>query len=66
VAASLSGHTVSRLDAGRKTQEGDGVTPVGHYLLGRATTSAKFHRFIAVSYPNSVDRACLPTVVRRG
>jgi murein L,D-transpeptidase YafK len=41
---------------GPKTREGDKITPTGHYVLSAARPSAKFRTFIAVSYPNDVDR----------
>src|SRR5258708_25278916 len=41
--------------AGPKTREGDKITPTGHYVLSAARSSAKFHRFVAVSYPNDAD-----------
>jgi murein L,D-transpeptidase YafK len=41
---------------GPKVREGDKITPTGRYVLSAARPSARFHRFVAVSYPNNADR----------
>jgi murein L,D-transpeptidase YafK len=47
---------IGRGGLGPKRQEGDGVTPTGQYTLAAPLSSAKFHRFIPVSYPNEEDK----------
>jgi murein L,D-transpeptidase YafK len=42
--------------AGPKRQEGDRVTPVGHYHLVARHPSEHFHMFLLVDYPNQTDR----------
>ena len=42
--------------AGPKLQEGDRVTPVGHYHLVARHPSEHFHIFLLVDYPNQADR----------
>jgi murein L,D-transpeptidase YafK len=42
---------------GPKIQEGDERTPEGAYTVSSKTVSTRFHRFLAVSYPNDADRA---------
>jgi murein L,D-transpeptidase YafK len=41
---------------GPKEQEGDERTPEGVYTITSKTKSDRFHRFLAVSYPNDEDR----------
>jgi murein L,D-transpeptidase YafK len=41
---------------GPKEREGDERTPEGTYTITSKTKSDKFHRFLAVSYPNDDDR----------
>jgi murein L,D-transpeptidase YafK len=41
---------------GPKRMEGDGRTPEGLYRIDSRHRSREFHRFLHVSYPNSVDR----------
>lgn len=40
---------------GPKEREGDEKTPEGTYRISAKTTSERFHRFLAVSYPNAND-----------
>jgi murein L,D-transpeptidase YafK len=42
---------------GPKLQEGDRVTPVGHYHIAARHPSERFHIFLLVDYPNREDRA---------
>lgn len=42
---------------GHKQQEGDGRTPVGHYLLDYKNENSIAHRSIHISYPNATDTA---------
>lgn len=42
---------------GHKTQEGDGRTPEGLYLIDRRNPDSRYHLSIGVSYPNPQDRA---------
>lgn len=61
----LSGDTVIKTyrialgnnPVGHKQQEGDGRTPVGHYLLDYKNENSIAHRSIHVSYPNAADIA---------
>ncbi len=41
---------------GPKEREGDQRTPEGHYRISGKVKDARFHRFLAVSYPNEDDR----------
>jgi murein L,D-transpeptidase YafK len=43
--------------AGHKTQQGDGRTPEGDYLLDWRNPNSRFHLSLHVSYPNSEDKA---------
>ncbi|MEX2200844.1 MAG: L,D-transpeptidase family protein [Dongiaceae bacterium] len=42
---------------GHKTQEGDGRTPEGTYVLDWHNPESRFHLSLHVSYPNADDRA---------
>jgi murein L,D-transpeptidase YafK len=42
---------------GHKTQEGDGRTPEGRYILDWRNPNSRFHLSIHISYPNAADRA---------
>ncbi len=42
---------------GVKRQEGDQVTPVGHYHVSRRSPSARYDVFLGIDYPNAEDRA---------
>ena len=42
---------------GHKSEEGDGRTPEGTYLIDRRNPNSKFHLSIGISYPNAFDRA---------
>lgn len=42
---------------GPKTQQGDGKTPEGHYVLDRRNPKSRFHLSMHVSYPDSADVA---------
>jgi murein L,D-transpeptidase YafK len=41
---------------GHKTQEGDGRTPEGDYVLDWRNPKSRFHLSLHVSYPNAADR----------
>lgn len=41
---------------GPKEREGDQKTPEGSYRISSKVKSDRFHRFLAVSYPNAEDR----------
>ncbi|HEY9040302.1 MAG TPA: L,D-transpeptidase family protein [Roseovarius sp.] len=45
------------MPVGHKTEEGDGRTPEGTYLIDRRNPNSKFHLSIGISYPNMIDRA---------
>jgi murein L,D-transpeptidase YafK len=40
---------------GAKEYRGDGRTPVGRYYIGDKRPSRRFHKFLALSYPNLAD-----------
>lgn len=40
---------------GSKQTRGDGRTPVGRYYIGDKWPSRRFHKFLALSYPNLAD-----------
>jgi len=42
---------------GHKTEEGDGKTPEGTYLIDRRNPNSRFHLSLGISYPNAADRA---------
>ncbi len=42
---------------GHKTQEGDGRTPEGAYLINRKNPNSQFHLSLGISYPNASDVA---------
>ncbi|MFZ5792644.1 MAG: L,D-transpeptidase family protein [Pseudomonadota bacterium] len=42
---------------GTKTQQGDGRTPEGDYVLDWRNPQSRFHLSIHISYPNAADRA---------
>lgn len=42
---------------GHKTQEGDGRTPEGAYLIDRRNPNSQFHLSLGISYPNANDIA---------
>lgn len=42
---------------GHKTEQGDGRTPEGTYVLDWHNPNSRFHLSIHVSYPNDADRA---------
>jgi murein L,D-transpeptidase YafK len=52
--------------AGPKTYEGDEKTPEGLYRVDARHHSARFHRFLHVSYPNADDVARFERAKRRG
>ncbi|MGE0116632.1 MAG: murein L,D-transpeptidase family protein [Dongiaceae bacterium] len=43
--------------AGHKTQQGDGRTPEGRYVLDWRNPKSRFHLSIHISYPNAADKA---------
>lgn len=49
--------TLGNNPVGHKQQEGDGRTPVGHYLLDYKNENSIAHRSIHISYPNEADTA---------
>lgn len=42
---------------GHKSQEGDGKTPEGAYVIDRRNPNSQFHLSIGISYPNATDYA---------
>ncbi len=42
---------------GHKTQEGDGKTPEGRYILDWRNPNSQFYKSFHISYPNNQDRA---------
>jgi murein L,D-transpeptidase YafK len=52
--------------AGPKLQEGDMVTPVGHYHLAARHPSAHFDVFLLIDYPNHADRERFASGKARG
>ncbi len=42
---------------GHKTEEGDGRTPEGAYVIDRRNYNSRFHLSIGISYPNANDIA---------
>lgn len=40
-----------------KTQEGDGLTPEGHYIIDGRNEHSAFHKALHISYPSPADRA---------
>lgn len=42
---------------GHKTEEGDGKTPEGNYIIDRRNPNSRFHLSIGISYPNEEDVA---------
>lgn len=40
---------------GQKEREGDERTPEGNYRISSKVESARFHRFLGISYPNEED-----------
>jgi len=51
---------------GDKRFEGDGRTPEGSYRIDSRHRSARFHRFLHISYPNREDRRRFRAARRRG
>ena len=43
--------------AGAKTQQGDGKTPEGHYIIDSRNAQSQYHRSLHISYPNAQDAA---------
>lgn len=43
--------------AGHKTEEGDGKTPEGNYVIDRRNPNSRFHLSLGISYPNAADIA---------
>lgn len=41
---------------GPKQRQGDNRTPEGHYRISGRNAGSRFHRSLAISYPNAVDR----------
>lgn len=48
---------LGRDPVGRKTQEGDGRTPEGEYIIDYRKADSSFHRSLHISYPNVSDQA---------
>lgn len=42
---------------GHKTEEGDGRTPEGNYVIDRRNPKSRFHLSLGISYPNEYDVA---------
>src|SRR5947209_16755576 len=42
---------------GAKTQQGDGRTPEGSYIIDSRNAQSQFHRSLHISYPNAQDIA---------
>lgn len=42
---------------GHKTEEGDGRTPEGNYVIDWRNPQSSFHLSLHISYPNAADRA---------
>ena len=42
---------------GHKSQEGDGRTPEGAYVIDRRNPNSEFHLSVGISYPNAADVA---------
>jgi murein L,D-transpeptidase YafK len=42
---------------GHKTEEGDGKTPEGTYIIDRRNPNSRFHLSLGISYPNAEDIA---------
>jgi murein L,D-transpeptidase YafK len=42
---------------GAKTQQGDGKTPEGSYVIDSRNAQSRFHRSLHISYPNAQDVA---------
>lgn len=49
--------SLGRNPVGAKTQEGDGKTPEGLYLVDYRNEKSTFHLALHISYPNDTDRA---------
>lgn len=47
---------LGRNPKGHKTQEGDGRTPEGNYVIDWRKPDSVFHRALHISYPNAEDR----------
>lgn len=47
---------LGRAPKGPKTQQGDGRTPEGKYVIDSRKRNSDFHRALHVSYPNAEDR----------
>jgi murein L,D-transpeptidase YafK len=43
--------------AGHKVRDGDGKTPEGRYFIANSGKSARFHRGLLISYPDTEDLA---------
>ena len=48
---------LGRNPVGPKTQEGDGRTPEGHYVIDYRKADSSFHRALHISYPSPDDAA---------
>lgn len=53
-------------NSGRKLFEGDRRTPSGVYRLTEKRTHSKYHRFLAIDYPNDGDRAVFRAALKEG
>jgi len=54
--ARTMGATFGANPVGAKEREGDEKTPEGTYAIGSKSKSDRFHRFLAITYPNDDDR----------
>ena len=48
--------SLGREPVGAKTEQGDGKTPEGNYVIDARNPHSQFHRSLRVSYPNATDR----------
>jgi len=53
-------------NSGRKLFEGDRRTPSGVYRITGKRTHPKYHRFLALDYPNDDDRALFRAALKQG
>jgi len=57
---------IGRGGRGHKQTEGDGRTPEGSYTIDAKHASARFHRFLHVSYPSAADREAFARARKAG
>jgi murein L,D-transpeptidase YafK len=49
--------SLGREPAGPKTEQGDGKTPEGKYVIEARNPKSQFYKSLQVSYPNAADKA---------